>query len=55
MPLHVGNMKFAATFFSIITFKNNSIASSLQYFIGLHIILCYVNFQIYLKLVFFNT
>ncbi len=31
--------------FSISTFKTNSIASGLQYFIGLHIILCYGNFH----------
>jgi hypothetical protein len=29
--------------------KTNSIAFGLQYFIGLRSILCYVNFQVYMK------
>jgi len=39
--------------FSISTFKTNSIASGLQYFIGLYIRLCYGSFKIYQKLTLF--
>jgi hypothetical protein len=39
-------LEIRCCFFSVATFKNNSIASGLQYFIGLHIILCYGNFLV---------
>jgi len=42
-------LEIRCCFFSVSAFKNNSIASGLQYFIGLHIILCYVNFSVYQK------
>ncbi|CAB1080801.1 hypothetical protein D1AOALGA4SA_8476 [Olavius algarvensis Delta 1 endosymbiont] len=49
LSFQIGIRIFAAAFFTIFTFKTNSIAPGLQYFIGLRIILCYVNFQIYQK------